>query len=213
MCRELLGIARNSFWQGISSPYGNDKIFARRLQNACASQYLEHPAEQTAVFIQDSQALPQIFGVHGGARLPLPSEFLQGRERKMPRHAREVRQPGGPQSGIDSFRCQVVGEQLPPVRNLSRTREEIRWQQSRRKGAFAPHDLVEQFLNPFHCREQRRPRRALHHESAQFADQDPTLVVEKKIPHEDLRRPTGFGIRFPILRSLPHAHVAEKPIR
>ena len=164
------------------------------------------------MFIHDSQVLPQIFGIHGGARLPLPSEFLQGREREMPRHAREVRQPGGPQSGVDSFRRQVVGEQLPPVRNLSRTREEIRWQQSRRKSTFAPHDLVEQFLHPFHRREQRRPRRALHHEPAQFADQDPALVIEKVIPHEDLRRPAGFGIRFLILRGLPQAHMAEKPI-
>ena len=131
----------------------------------------------------------------------------------MPRHAREVRQQGRPQSRIDAFRRQVVGERPPARRHLPRTREEIRGQHSRREAALAPHDLVEQFLHPFHSRKQRRPRRALHHEPAQLANQRPVLVVEKEIPHEDLRPPAGFGVGFLAARSLPHAHVADEPVR
>ena len=79
--RERLKVFRHLFRQRVPVSRDYHEAVAVRHQHAGPGEHFEHPAEQAPVLRNDVQPLPQIIGVHGLSRPPLPPEFFQGRER------------------------------------------------------------------------------------------------------------------------------------
>ena len=109
---EFLKIARHFFWQRIFGSYDHDEAVARLFQNPRFGEHFEHSAEEALVFLGDLQALPQVFGIHGLARLALPTQLFQGRECAGPGPPFQIREQSVPAFGIDACIYQIVGEQL-----------------------------------------------------------------------------------------------------
>ena len=109
------------------------------------------------MLVSHLQPLPQVFGVHGGAGFPLPAQLVERRERVGVRQVLQVGKQRGPVVGPDVLVRQVVGEEVHAVRDIGRSGEEVGRQHAGRQRAIAPHDLVEQLVDPLHGREQGPP--------------------------------------------------------
>ena len=123
----------------------------------------------------------------------------------------EVRQQGGPVVGADAFVRQVRGEEVHVGGDGGRPGQEVCGHDAGRQRAIAPHDLVEQLVDPLHRREERRPRGPLYGEAGQLPDERPVRRVEPQVRGVDLGHVAGLILS--VGPALPHGHMADQPVR
>ena len=181
-----VGVGRQSLRQWVPGTHGHHKAIAGLLEHPRPGQHFEHAAEEALVLVDDLQAAPQGLGIHGRTRLALPTQLVQGGQRVGLRQPLQILQQGRPALGSDPFGCKVLCEQAQACPNGRRTREEVRRRHSRRQGRVPPHHLVEEILQSFDRGQQGGPSRPLDRVAAQFANQDPTGIVDAQIPAQDL---------------------------
>ena len=208
---ERLEVGGHVFRERILRTHGHAEPVVPLFHYAGSGEHLEEPAKEAGMFGQDAQRLPEIFGVHHRAFLTLPSQFLQRRERAGPRPSLQVRQQGVPVLRIHAGVCQVARKRLCVVRDLRRTRKEVRRFDSEGQGALAPYDLVQQVIYPLDCRQQGRPGRPFHRVSTQAADQGAVRIVNPHLTGQDLRR--LIRIRLGVARGFAKQHVADDTVR
>ena len=188
-----------------SRPHQEGVVLLR--QHPGSGRHLEHPAEEALVFRVDVQRLAQLLGPDSLPDLSDPSQPIQVCDREGLRPPLQVRQQVVPTPGIDPGIAQVVREEAGAGLDFGRVGEEIRGLHSGWQGAFLPRHFVEQIVDAFDRREQRRPRGPLDGVAAQCADRSPVRVVQAQVPAPDLGRTAR--LRFRILRRRSHAYVAE----
>ena len=77
---ECLKVLRHVLRQRIVASRDHNEAVAVRRQHTRLGEHFKHPAEEAPVLRNDVQPLPQVIGVHGLSRPPLPPQLFQGRE-------------------------------------------------------------------------------------------------------------------------------------